>query len=134
MSPPVEGLTPYEAMGGEWALRAVIHDFVEHVVDDAMIGFFFDGSDLHALKEREFEMTARFLGADIPYRGKGLRAAHMGRPIFGGQFDRRRQILLDAIRRHRVPEDVERIWMEHVDRLRSLILDAARAPRNLPIV
>lgn len=119
--------TPFERIGGEWALRAIISEFVEAMCDDPMIGFFFDGVDPHRLRDKEYEMTARFLGADVPYTGKGMRAAHARHPIMGGQFDRRRQILLEAIRRHRVPADVEARWLEHVDRLRPVI---TRDPRG----
>lgn len=115
------GPTAFERMGGEWALRAIIHEFVDEMVDDAMIGFFFRGVDPHRLRDKEYEMTARFLGAPLAYTGKGLREAHAPHPIMGGQFDRRRQILVEAIARHRVPADVVEIWLGHVDRLRSVV-------------
>jgi hemoglobin len=118
--------TPFERLGGEWALRAIINEFVEEMVNDAMIGFFFRGVDVHRLRDKEYEMTARFLGAQIPYTGKGLREAHAPHPIMGGQFDRRRQILVEAMQRHRVPEDVARTWLEHVDALRGVITRDAR--------
>ena len=113
--------TPFERAGGEWALRAVIDDFVDHMVEDPMIGFFFDGVDRFRLRDKEYEMTARFLGASVPYTGKGLRAAHAPHPIMGGQFDRRRQLLVEAMARHRVPGDVQAIWLDHVDRLRGVV-------------
>lgn len=116
----------FERVGGEWGLRAIIHDFVDEMVADPMIGFFFRGVDVHRLRDKEYEMTARFLGAKIPYTGKGLREAHAPHPIMGGQFDRRRQILLEAMRRHGVPPDVEAAWLAHVDALRAVVTRDAR--------
>lgn len=114
--------TPFEQLGGEWALRAIIHDFVDVMVEDAMIGFFFDGVDRHRLRDKEYEMTARFLGAKVPYTGKGLREAHAPHPILGGQFLRRRQILLEAMQKHHVARDITALWLDHVDRLAPLIV------------
>lgn len=123
--------TAFEQLGGEWALRAIIHDFVDAMVEDPMIGFFFRGVDRHRLRDKEYEMTARFLGAQIPYTGKGLREAHRPHPIMGGQFDRRRQLLVEAFEAHRVPESIRRTWLEHVDALRSVVTrDAAGECRS----
>ncbi len=113
--------TAYLRLGGEWALRGIIHQFVDEMVADPMIGFFFDGVDRHRLREKEFELTARFLGAEVPYTGRGIREVHRAHRIMGGQFDRRRQILLDAMRAHQVPADVEAEWLDHVDRLRATV-------------
>lgn len=117
----------FDRVGGEWGLRAIVTDFVDRMVDDPMIGFFFAGVDRHRLRDKEYEMTARFLGAEVPYTGKGLRAAHAPHPIMGGQFDRRRQILLESMRRYDVPADVEAQWLGHVDRLRPIV---TRDPRG----
>ena len=112
----------FDIIGGEWALRAIIHDFVDNMIEDPMIGFFFIGVDPHRLRDKEYEMTARFLGKKLEYTGKNLRDAHKGRPIFGGQFDRRRQLLLEAMKRHQVPPEIETLWLSHVDQLRSQIV------------
>ena len=111
----------FERLGGEWALRAVINDFVDEMMDDAMIGFFFRGVDRFRLRDKEYELSAVFLGAKIRYTGRGLRAAHRKHPIMGGQFDRRRQILVEAMHKHRVPEDVAEQWLGHVDAMRSQV-------------
>ncbi|MEO1233075.1 MAG: group 1 truncated hemoglobin [Myxococcota bacterium] len=124
-------MSSFEQVGGEWALRAIVHDFVGAMVEDPMIGFFFDDVDLHRLRDKEYEMTAKFLGAQIKYTGRGMRKAHRGRPIFAGQFDRRRQILVETLEQHHVPEEIRKVWLHHVDTLRPLILGA---PGPLPIL
>lgn len=113
--------TPIQRVGGPFALRNIIDDFVRRVVDDPMIGFMFRDIDPLVLAQREFEFTARFLGASIEYSGRPLREAHARHRIMGGQFDRRRKILHDVLIDHRVPPDLRAKWLHHVDRLRSVI-------------
>ncbi|AKF10572.1 hypothetical protein DB32_007721 [Sandaracinus amylolyticus] len=110
----------FEAIGGERALRAIIDDFVARMTSDAMIGFFFAKVDRARLAEKEYEHAADFLGApDVRYTGRPLRAAHGPHRIFGGQFARRKEILRQVLIAHRVPEDVQRAWLEHVESLRA---------------
>ncbi|MEQ9499805.1 MAG: group 1 truncated hemoglobin [Deltaproteobacteria bacterium] len=118
--------TLFERLGGEWALRPIIQDFVQRMTTDMMIGFFFREVDAKRLEEMEYLFTAKFLGADVRYVGKPIRDAHAPHPIMGGQFDRRRQILEEAIDRHGVAADIKAAWLEHVDRLRPQVTrDAA---------
>jgi len=106
-------------------VRAVIDEFVDVMVDDVMIGFFFTGVDKERLRQREYEFTARFLGAQIPYSGRPMRTAHSKHHIMGGQFNRRRQILINTLRKHGVEESVCDAWIAHVDRLRDQITSQA---------
>lgn len=117
----------YLRAGGETKVRAIIEDFVDRMVNDVMIGFFFSGVDKQRLVEHEFRFTAAFLGAaDIRYEGRTLRNAHAAHRIFGGQFARRRQILIEVLRSHQVDDDVLGAWIGHVDALRDQVTaDAA---------
>ena len=111
----------YDELGGEAALRPIVADFVRAVVADTMIGFFFEGVDPERLIELELQFTARFLGAKLTYEGRPIRAAHARHRIMGGQFERRRRILEQAIDRHEVPAHIKAAWLEHVDRLRPQV-------------
>jgi truncated hemoglobin YjbI len=113
--------TLYDELGGEAKLRAIIDRFVDRVVSDVMIGFFFDGVDRQALKRFEAQHAARLLGADVRYEGRPLREAHQKHRIMGGQFARRRQILKEVLEAERVPEHIRDAWLLHVDKLRPLI-------------
>lgn len=102
-------------------MRAVLRDFYDTVFDDLMIGFFFKGADKELLIERELQLTLQALGAAVEYTGRPLRAVHAARPIFGGQFMRRRKLLLDAIERGGLPAAVRDAWLAHTDALRPQI-------------
>lgn len=107
---------------GEPALRAVLVDFYDRVFADAMIGFFFAGKDRAHLVEREYELTAKMLGAPgVVYRGQPMRTAHGRHTIFGGQFERRLQILRETLADHRVDPEVQRVWIEHTLALRAQV-------------
>ena len=111
----------FEKLGGEIRLRQIIDTFVDRVFADRMIGFLFRNADRQRIKELEFQLTAKFLGADLEYRGRPLDIAHAKHPILGGHFARRRQILSETLDFFGVPEEVKSAILQHTDALRSLI-------------
>ena len=111
----------FEELGGEPKLRAIVDDFVDRCFDDTMIGFLFARADRDRIKRFEDQHAAEHLGADISYEGKPLDVAHGPHRIFGGQFSRRRQILIETLRDHEAPDDVIDAWIAHQDSLRGLI-------------
>jgi hemoglobin len=113
-------VTLFDQIGGD-ALRAVIDDFYDRVFADPMIGFLFASSDKQRLVQKEWELAARMLGADVAYTGKPMRAAHAPHPILGGHFERRLQILRETMRDHGVADAVRAHWIAHTNALRSQI-------------
>lgn len=106
---------------GETKLRAVVTEFYARVFPDEMIGFLFQGKNRAHLIEKEYEFTARLLGADVKYTGRPMRTAHAQLPIFGGHFERRLQILRETLADLRVDLEVAQAWIEHTRLLRSQI-------------
>ncbi|MEZ4400784.1 MAG: hypothetical protein R3B06_12235 [Kofleriaceae bacterium] len=102
-------------------LRAMVADFYQRVFADVMIGFLFAGKDQAALVEREWELAARMLGGDVPYRGRPIHAAHRRVPILGGHFDRRLQLWKDAMRDHRLPAEAQEVLIRHNVALRAQV-------------
>ncbi len=120
--------TPFERAGGEPRLRAVIETFYDRVLSDVMIGFLFWGTDRQRLIDKETELACRALGStDIEYTGRPIREAHARHPILGGHFDRRLQLLREAMQAHGLPEDVQAAWVEHTRALRPLVTADAGA-------
>jgi len=96
----------FERLGGEEKVRAIVDAFIDRVFADRMIGFFFRDADRMRIKEFEFQLAAKFLGADIEYQGRPLHIAHAKHPIMGGHFARRRQILKETLEECNVPEPI----------------------------
>ena len=69
----------------------------------------------------EFQLSARFLGADMEYQGRPLDEVHAKHPIMGGQFARRLQILKETLEFYEVPKHIGEAWIEHTEGLRPLI-------------
>jgi hemoglobin len=113
--------TLYEELGGEAKLRQIIDTFIDKVFEDRMIGFFFRAADKRRIKELEFQLSARFLGAAIEYRGRPLDEVHAKHPIMGGQFARRLQILRETLESFDVPQHIRDAWIAHSEDLRPLI-------------
>lgn len=130
--------TRFDRIGGD-ALRAVLTDFYARVFRDVMIGFMFQGKDRKHLIDREYELTAALLGAPgVTYTGRPMRSAHAQHAIFGGQFERRLQILRETLRDHAVDPEIQQAWLDHQLALRGQITrdrgsdcddTAAAAPR-----
>ena len=117
--------TLYQKIGGEDKLRLIIDTFIDRVFDDRMIGFFFQNADKARIKEMEFQFTAKFLGAEIDYKGRPLDEVHAKHPIMGGQFMRRLQILRETLEFYKVPDEVREAWLSHTEGLRPLITQDA---------
>ena len=105
--------------GGEAGLRALLRDFYERVFADVMIGFFFRGKDFERLVEKELELVLELLGAEGAYTGRPIDEVHAAHRIMGGQFDRRLQILREAMADHGVPQELRERWIEHNAGLRA---------------
>jgi truncated hemoglobin YjbI len=114
-------MTHFEELGGEAKLRAIVDDFVDRCFADTMIGFLFARAERSRIKRFEYQHAAEHLGAPIAYEGRPLAEAHRPHRIFGGQFSRRRQILIETLRDHDVPAHIVDAWITHQDSLRGLI-------------
>lgn len=116
-----DGVTHFDQLGGAGPLRLIIQDFVGRVFRDTMIGFFFARANQARIEQMEYEHAAQWLGGPVQYSGRDLRTAHGRHPIMGGHFARRRQLLDDTLRDHRVPDDIRSAWLQHMDSLREQI-------------
>jgi hemoglobin len=114
-------MSHFDELGGRPKLRAIVDDFVDRCFDDVMIGFLFQRADRDRIKRFEYQHAAEHLGGPVTYEGRPLDEAHRPHRIFGGQFARRRQILLETLRDHQVPEPIIEAWITHQDGLRALI-------------
>jgi hemoglobin len=120
----------YDQIGGE-ALRAVVDDFCDRMFSDPIICFLFAGKDKHSIQQKEWEMTAAMLGANVKYTGRSLKAAHARSLILEGHFYRRAMILEQTLIDREVPMAVRDAWIEHTFRLQPEIKHAI-IRRQLP--
>jgi len=106
----------------EARLRAIIRSFYDAVFDDIMIGFFFKKADKERLIRLEYELISPVLGVAQPeYTGQPLDEVHARHRIFGGQFERRMQLLREAFETHDLSPELRDAWLAHAESLRSQI-------------
>ena len=111
----------FDHIGGE-RRRAALTDVYGRVLDDVIIGLMLRGKDRQHQIDREYELTAALLGAPgVTYTGRPMRVAHAQHTIFGGQFERRLQILRETLRDHGIDPEVQRAWIDHQLALRGQI-------------
>ena len=113
------GMTAFDELGGEAKLRALVDDFVDRCFDDLMIGFFFARANRERTKRLEYQHAAHFLGADVAYEGRPIRAAHAKHRIMGGQFARRMTLLRETFEDHQVPLSIREAWLENQESQRA---------------
>ncbi len=93
------------------SIREIIDDFIDQVVADRMIGFYFVNVDINRLKAREVEHAASHLGLPVRYEGRQLRPVHRSRRIPRGHFGRRLVLLEACLRRFDVSDVVRNQWL-----------------------
>ncbi|MDP9148325.1 MAG: group 1 truncated hemoglobin [Myxococcota bacterium] len=122
-------MTPYEAIGGEAKIRAVLQKLYDALFDDPMVGFLFHGKDKAHLVEQQLAFTCAFLGGPQRYGGRSLPEVHSGLPLLPGHFDRRHWLLRQALDEHEVAEDVKAAWLRIDEGLRASVLASGEDAR-----
>lgn len=121
--PPSRVPSPFEAIGGEPKIRAILDDLYTRLFDDPIVGFLFAGHDKAHLVAMQTVFTRRLLGdRTAVYAGKSIPEAHAALPILPGHFDRRHHLLREVLEAHAVPDFPREFWLR-IDRgLRDVIL------------
>ncbi len=123
-------MTPYEAIGGEAGVRAVLRALYDELFVDPIVGFLFEGKDKTHIVEAQVEFTSAFLGGPERYTGKPLPEAHAHLPLLAGHFDRRHWLLAETLRAHGVPEEARATWLRIDESLRPSVLAAGEDARQ----
>ncbi len=116
-------MTPWERLGGEEPVRALVRDFVDRVFDDFVIGFLFQGRDRERIVTHELELASAHLGGPRAYGGRPIGQVHRPLKINRGHFRRRLAILRTVLREHHVPVDIVEGWVGHDAALEAVVTD-----------
>lgn len=122
--------TPYEILGGEARVRAVVQALYDRLFEDPMVGFLFAGKDKARLVEHQVAFTCAFLGGPRRYVGKPLPEAHAQLPLLPGHFDRRHWLLREVLEEQGVAEEASAAWLSIDQGLRQSVLSAAAQARE----
>ncbi|GAB3685637.1 hypothetical protein GCM10028857_16460 [Salinarchaeum chitinilyticum] len=67
----------YDRLGGHDAIRAVVDDFYDRLIDDPELGPFFEDADLEHLRRTQTDFLCEAAGGPEIYEGPSVRDAHL---------------------------------------------------------
>ena len=110
-------------IGGAEAMTQILIDFYARMGQDVMIGFFFEGKDLHHIAAQQAAFILNAAGLTERFEGKGPSSAHVElAPILTGHFDRRLQILRETLAAHSVPKSTAEKWVQFEESFRKIVV------------
>ena len=97
----------YSRLGGKKSISAVVDEFVGRVAADKRINAFFgatasDPKRLKMFKSNLVDQICEASGGPCKYKGKSMKAAHMGLGISGGDFNALVEDLVGALDKFKV--------------------------------
>jgi hemoglobin len=107
---PMAAATLWDRLGGEKAVKAVVHDFVLAAAEDKKVNFTRDGKfklDDNAVKHLEktlVELISENTGGPLKYTGKSMKEAHKGMGITDAEFDALGAVLVATLKKYKVPQ------------------------------
>jgi hemoglobin len=100
----------WDRLGGEPAVRAVIHDFVVAAAPDPKVNFFRDGKfkldDKGVVKLEQYlvELVSATTGGPLKYTGRDMKSSHAGMKITDAEFDALAGHLIATLKKYNVPK------------------------------
>ena len=100
----------WDRLGGEGAVKAVVHDFVVAAAPDPKVNFFRDGKfklDDAGVKKLEtllVELISAVSGGPLKYTGRDMKTTHAGMKITDAEFDALAGHLVATLKKYKVPQ------------------------------
>ena len=120
----------WDRLGGEKAVRAVIHDFVATAAVDPKVNmtrggkYPIDAKGLERLETRLIEMVSAATGGPLKYTGKDMKDVHKGMAIGSAEFDALAADLAGSLRKFEIrPSEIEEV-LAIVESTRKDIVEA----------
>ena len=102
--------TLYERLGGYDAIRAVVDDFYDRLLDDEELGPFFESADVERLRRTQTDFLCDAAGGPETYDAEPVREAHLHVPFRDSHIERAVAHLSDSLDAFDVPdEDAEKV-------------------------
>ncbi len=100
----------WERLGGEKAVRAVIHDFVLAAAPDPKVDFFrggkfpLDAKGVEKLEQYLVELVSATTGGPLKYTGRDMKSSHKGMKITEAEFTALAGHLVATLKKYKVPQ------------------------------
>jgi hemoglobin len=106
---PAAGIPLWSRLGGEPAVKAVVHDFVTLAAGDPQVDFTrggkyqLDAAGVANLEKRLVELISAVSGGPLKYEGQPMKPVHQGMGITNAQFDALARDLSTILQNYNVP-------------------------------
>jgi hemoglobin len=100
----------WDRLGGELAVKAVVHDFVAMAAGDPKVDFTrggkypVDAAGVANLERRLVELISAVSGGPLKYTGRDMKSAHAGMGISDAEFDALGADLVAVLKKYYVPK------------------------------
>lgn len=100
----------WDRLGGEKAVRAVIHDFVATAATNPKVNFDrggkfkFDAKTVAQLEQLLVELVSAVSGGPLKYSGRDMKTTHAGMRITSAEFDALAGDLVATLKKYNVPQ------------------------------
>jgi hemoglobin len=100
----------WDRLGGEPAVKAVVHDFVVAAASDPKVNFLRDGKfkldakGVENLEKLLVELVSAVSGGPLKYTGKSMKDSHKGMAITDAEFDALAGHLVATLKKYKVPQ------------------------------
>ncbi|MEZ5075966.1 MAG: group 1 truncated hemoglobin [Solirubrobacterales bacterium] len=118
-------LTIYERAGGFSAVRKVVSDFYDKVLESALVSHHFEGVDMRRLIDHQTRFIAFLMGGPASYTEEHIEHLHRRLGISLAEFDEVVELLEETLEDHGfAAEDIAKVCQEL--RKRESIIVTAR--------
>ena len=128
----------WDRLGGEAAVKAVVHDFVVLAAADPKVDFFrggkytLDAEGVANLERRLVELISAVSGGPLKYEGRDMKSLHEGMGITGAQFDAIAADLVSVLNRYQVPKKEADELVALIATTRKDIVEREASPTPTP--
>ena len=119
--------TLFEHYGGFATVSRIVLDFYERVLDDDLVGPFFEDVEMRRLMDHQTKFVSSLLGGPASYSDQRLAEIHAHLAIRDEHFDAIVTLLAGSLRQHGFAPDHVEIVTQEFERRRPLIV-TERAP------
>jgi hemoglobin len=98
----------WDRLGGEKAVKAVVHDFVLAAAEDKKVNFTrgkaLDAKAVEHLEQMIVELISANTGGPLKYTGKDMKSVHKGMMITDDEFNALGAVLVATLKKYKVPQ------------------------------
>jgi hemoglobin len=119
-----ENDTVFDRLGGHEAIKSVVTDFYDRVLNDERVIHHFEDSNTTELRAHQVQFISAVTGGPVEYSGEDMREAHRGMGITDTEFDVVAAHLDTALAENGAPDADREQVLEAVEELRPEIVEA----------